>query len=114
MSNENLFTPKNTNAIAATTSSTSRPLPTGGGGETVGGPTVVFYNDGPGLAFIFVDASSAPVAVAPVLSTFVGGAGHTPIPVGQSHAFQLNSTDAYWAAVSISTSNVYCTRGDGR
>lgn len=112
--NDNLLTPRNTNAIAATTSSQSRPLPSGGGTETVGGGTAVFYNDGPGLAFVFVGANSALVAIAPALSTFVGAAGHYPVPVGQSHPIQLVGTDQFWAVVSLTTSNVYCTRGDGR
>lgn len=112
--NDGLFNARNTNAIAATTSSQARLLPSGGGTETVGGPTVVFYNDGPSLAFVFLGPNSAVTAVAPTLSTNVGAAGHTPIPVGQSHPFQLGPGDMYWAAVSISTSNIYCTRGDGR
>jgi hypothetical protein len=112
--NDNLLSPRNTNAIAATSTSQTRPLPSGGATNTVGGPTVVFYNDGPGLVFIVTSANSGVVAVAPTLSTFVGTVGHTPIPVGQSHPFQLGPNDQYWAAVSISTSSVYCTRGDGR
>lgn len=114
MGNNNLFTPKNSNAIAATTTSQARALPGAGGTETVGGPTAVFYNDGPGLAFVFCDANNNVVAVAPTLSTNVGLPGHTQLPIGQSIPFQLRNTDAYWAVVSLSTSNVYCTRGDGR
>ncbi len=112
--NDNLLTPRNTNAIAGTSTSQSRPFPGAGGTEPIGGVTAVFYNDGPGLAFVFWGSNAGIVAVAPTLSTNAGLPGHIPIPVGQSHPFQLTGTDAYWACVSLSTSNVYCTRGDGR
>ena len=106
--NDNLLTPYNTNAIAATTSSQSRGMP------LQGGITAVFYNDGPGLAFVSVGEGPVVLAVAPTLSTNVGLPGSYPVPVGQSHPIQLAGTDQYWAAVSLTTSNVYCTRGDGR
>lgn len=113
--NDNLFSPGNTNAIAGTTSSLTRPLPGAGGGEVAGGPTVVFYNDGPGTAFVITGANALGLlAVAPTLSTNAGLPGSTPLPVGQSIPFSLGPGDAYWAVVSLSTSNVYCTRGDGR
>lgn len=114
MSNNNLFSPRNTNAIAATTSSQSRLFPAGGGTETTGGPTVVFYNDGPGLAFVFYGPNAGITALTPQLSTNVGTSGHMPIPVGQQIPYALGATDAYYAVISLSTSNVYCTRGDGR
>lgn len=101
----------NTNTIAATTTSQTRELPNVGGAG--GGPTIVIYNDGPSVAFISW-GSAGVVAVAPTLSTNVGVLGSTPIPVGQSLPFQPNAGDNYWAAVSLITSNVYCTRGDGR
>ena len=114
MANNNLLTPRNTNAIAATTSSQARAIPSAGGTEPGGGPTLVFYNDGPSLAFVFVGANASITAVAPTLSTNVGTPGHMPLPVGQSIPISRTQTDQYWAVVSLSTSNVYCTLGDGR
>lgn len=99
----------NTNTIAATTSSQVRLMPT-----DVTGISVVFYNDGPGLAFVSWSANQTLVALTPSLSTNAGTAGSTPIPVGQSVPFQICPGDGYWACISLSTSNVYCTRGDGR
>lgn len=114
MSNDALFNLNNinanTNTIAATTSSQARPLPSG-----CSGITILFYNDGPSLAFVSWGGNQAIAALTPSLSSNVGTAGSTPIPVGQSIPFQITpNVDGYWAAISISTSNVYCTRGDGR
>lgn len=112
--NNNLFSPKNTNAIAATSSSQARLLPSMGAGETVGGPTAVFYNSSTNLAFVTVGASKDLTAVAPTLSTNVGVMGSFPLPPGLLIPIQLKPTDEYWAVVSLTTSDVYCTRGDGR
>ena len=113
MSNDSLLNLKsafsNTNTSAATSSSQARLIPSGQFGQTV-----VFYNDGPSLAFVAFGGQQTLTALVPSLSTNVGTQGSTPIPVGQSIPFQLQQGDSYWAAISLSTSNVYCTRGDGR
>ena len=113
MSNDALLNLKsafsNTNTIAATTSSQARTFPSGQFGQTV-----VFYNDGPGLAFVAFGGQQTLTALTPSLSTNAGTQGSTPVPVGQSIPFQMQTGDGYWACISLSTSNVYCTRGDGR
>ena len=112
--NTNLFSPRNTNAIAATSTSQARLLPSAGAGQDVGGPTAVFYNAGAGTAFICVGPDANLTAVAPTVSTNVGTGGHMPLPTGALIPIQLAPTDKYWAVVSGTTASVYCTRGDVR
>jgi hypothetical protein len=104
-----VFSPRNTNAIAVTATSQSRPLPSG----TM--DTVVFYNDGPATAFV-AQGDSAVVAVAPALATNIGAeTNSTPIPVGQSVAFSRVTGASNWAAICATglTAGVYCTVGTG-
>lgn len=110
------FLPSNTNAIAATATSQSRTIP-----NAIGDVNAVFYNDGPGLAFVEMGDSTV-VATLPALSTNVGAAGNaTPVPVGQSInlSYLTAGVDSlpftHWAVICLtaSTANVYCSGGTG-
>lgn len=102
--------PNNTNAIAATATSQARAFPT-----TAPGDCCAFYNDGPGLVFVYMDGSTA-TATLPALSAAAGTQGNaTPIPVGASINLTHAPSDTHWAAICLAggTANVYCTPGVG-
>lgn len=105
-----IFKANSTNAIAATATSQARAFATGGRGDNA-----VFYNDGPGLAFV-ATGTSAVVATLPALSAAVGAQGNaTPVPVGTSVNLRLSAQDSYWAIICQAggTAAVYCTSGEG-
>lgn len=105
-----VFSPANTNAIAATSTSQSRALPTGSAGSSC-----AYYNNGAGVVFVVTGASDV-VATLPALSTNVGAQGNaTPIPVGASVNLTHASHHTHWAAICIAaaTADVYCTPGIG-
>lgn len=103
----NVFQPGQTNAIVATTTSSTRSLPPGG-------DSAVFYNDGPSVVFVDTGAAGLTVTLA-ALSGVSGAAGTgTPVPVGTSVNLSLALGDQAWAAICASgTANVYCTTGSG-
>lgn len=104
-----IFTPADTNAIAATATSQVRTL-------AAGGSNAAFYNDGPSIAFVVTGPAGALVATLPALSAAVGAAGNaTPIPVGASINLDYRASHTQWAVIcpAAGTANVYCTPGVG-